>query len=160
MNHTRSSAAWAHWPVLFALLVSLLIVVPGRVAAAPSDVVQTASDKSFDQTVAALNQQIVAHGMVVVNKLNHTEMLSMVGVHAQPSMALEVFQPRLGATIYSADRGALLMVPVRILVQRDGGKVMVDYVKPSALFASYSGLGGLGSQLDSTLAAIVAAATK
>jgi uncharacterized protein (DUF302 family) len=160
INPRKSAPSWERCLVVLALLTGFSAVGAGPVLAAPSDVVQTQSNKSFDQTVAALNHEIVAHGLVVVNKIPYTTMLSMVGVHADQALGIEFFHPRLGSIVYSADRTGLLNAPLRLLVEENGGKVMVYYRKPSSLFESYNGLGGLGNQLDNTVSAIVTAATK
>ncbi len=50
--------------------------------------------------------------------------------------------------------------PLRIVVREDGSDVTLEYRKPSAIFASYLGLEGLGEELDTVFANIIAAVAK
>ncbi|HIN91247.1 MAG TPA: DUF302 domain-containing protein [Alphaproteobacteria bacterium] len=125
-----------------------------QVQAAPGIVVHDSS-RNFDQTVLKLKQGISANMLVLLKDFNHQTMLKMVGVHADKSMVLEVFHPRYGKVIYANDKSAFIVPPLRIMVQEDGGKVIVYYQKASVLLAPYKGLDDLGEDLDFMLANIV-----
>jgi len=130
------------------------MIGPSQVQAAPGVVVQESS-RNFDQTILKLKQGISANMLVLLKDFNHQTMLKMVGVHADKSMVLEVFHPRYGKVIYANDKSAFIVPPLRIMVQEDGGKVMVYYEKASLLLAPYKGLSDLGKDLDAMLANIV-----
>jgi uncharacterized protein (DUF302 family) len=54
----------------------------------------------------------------------------------------------------------MIEAPLRILVRDQGGEVMIRYRKPSAVFADYSGLSGLGQELDAVFDKIVTSVAK
>ena len=54
----------------------------------------------------------------------------------------------------------MIDVPLRIVLRKVGGKVLLQYRKPSATFAPYSSLSSLGKELDTVFADIVARIAK
>ena len=61
----------------------------------------------------------------------------MVGVKADPAITLAIFHPRYGTVLYANDKDAFEMLPIRIIVQQRGKKVIVGYQKPASLFSGY-----------------------
>ena len=84
----------------------------------------------------------------------------MVGVKAEKMSGFEIFHPRYGKVLYANDKNAFLEAPLRILLRDKGGEVAIRYRKPSVVFAGYSGLSDLGSQLDKVFAKIVGSVAK
>jgi uncharacterized protein (DUF302 family) len=70
----------------------------------------------------------------------------------------EIFHPRYGKVIYGKDKSAFLEAPLRLLLQDKGGEIEIRYRKPSVVFSGYSGLAGLGADLDKVFAHIVESA--
>lgn len=145
--------------VMFGALFLALGGIGHALAAAPG-VIEKYSASDFEQTVQKLKQSVTANKLVLLKDFNHQMMVKMVGVHADKSMAFEVFHPRYGKVINAKDRSAFLVPPLRILVQQDGSKVIVRYQQPSLQFKPYKGLDDLGKELDTLIAQVVDAATK
>ncbi|MCH7795642.1 MAG: DUF302 domain-containing protein [Proteobacteria bacterium] len=102
-----------------------------------------------------LKRQITRHKLVIVKEVPFQKMLGMVGVKAEKMLGFEIFHPRYGKVIYENDPAAFKDAPLRILVREVGGKVKLEYRKPSVVFAPYPGLSKLGKELDEVFADIV-----
>lgn len=143
------------------VLVVVALAAPSRLAlAASDDMVTTTVKGSFENTVTKLKKAITASKLVVVKEVPYSKMIAMVGVKAEKTVGLEVFHPRYGKVIYEANKDAMIEAPLRILVRDQGGEVMIRYRKPSAVFASYSGLSRLGQELDTVFDKIVTSVAK
>ncbi len=132
----------------------VLIIIPMTAEARVSGLVEKTSHSGFNQTVQHLKRAVASNGLMVITTQDHQMMLGMVGVHAQKAVGFEVFHPKFGKTIYENDPTAYLAVPIHILVQQHGNKVVVIYRKPSVILRPYNGLGDLGQQLDRAFARI------
>ena len=143
------------------VLVVVALAAPSRLAlAASDDMVTTTAKGTFENTVTKLKKAITASKLVVVKDVPYSKMIAMVGVKAEKTVGLEIFQPRFGKVIYETNKDAMIEAPLRILVRDQGGEVMIRYRKPSAVFASYSGLSGLGQELDAVFDKIVTSVAK
>ena len=140
---------------LAALAVLAMVLFSGMANAASNGVITQTATGSFEATVTGLKKAITANKLVIIKEIPFTKMLGMVGVKAEKIKSFEIFHPRFGKVIHSNDKNALLEAPLRILVRDKGGKTIVQYRKPSAAFAGYSGLSGLGGDLDKVFAKIV-----
>ena len=148
-------------PVVMATLAVLMIAFVAVGAQAGSEgIITKSATGSFENTVTKLKKAITANKLVIVKQVPFTKMLGMVGVKAEKIIGFEIFHPRYGKVIYANDKTAFLEAPLRILVRDKGGKVMIRYRKPSVVFAGYSGLSSLGSQLDKVFANIVGSVAK
>lgn len=143
-----------------ALAVALLALQPGPAHAAGDALVTTTVKGSFASTLTKLKKALTASKLVIVKEVPYSQMLGMVGVKSEKAVGLEIFHPRYGKVIYKNDKDAMLEVPLRILVRDQGGEVMIRYRKPSAVFSGYSGLSGLGAELDALFERIVNSAGK
>ena len=74
--------------------------------------------------------------------------------------SFEIFHPRYGKVLYQTNVAAMKEAPLRIVVREAGSDVMLEYRKPSSVFASYSGLDDLSNELDQLFADIVAQVAK
>lgn len=143
------------------VLVVVALAAPTRLAlAASDDMVTTTAKGTFENTITKLKKAITASKLVIVKQVPYSKMIAMVGVKAEKTVGLEVFHPRYGKVIYQTNKDAMIEVPLRILVRDQGGEVMIRYRKPSAVFASYSGLSGLGQELDTLFDKIVTSVAK
>lgn len=149
--------------VPFAVVLALLIgaqLTAVNAATAAEDVVQKTVNGPFDKVVTNLKREITGHQLVVVKEVPYQQMVKMVGVNAEPMMGFEIFHPRYGKVLYEKDVSAFMDAPLRILVRSSSDKVVLEYRKPSAVFAPYSGLGDLGKELDQVFASIVEGVAK
>ena len=145
---------------LAALAVLAMVLVSGMATAAGDGVITQTATGSYEQIVTGLKKAITANKLVIVKEVPFTQMLAMVCVKAEKIKSFEIFHPRFGKVIHANDKNALLEVPLRILVREKGGKTIIQYRKPSAAFAGYSGLSGLGGDLDKVFAKIVGSVAK
>ena len=143
-----------------ALAVLLIVSLSAGANAGGDNVVTQTAKGSFESTITKLKKAITAHKLVIVKEVPYTKMLGMVGVKAKKMVGLEIFHPRYGKVLHANDKNAFLEAPLRILLRDKGGKVMIRYRKPSVVFAGYSGLSSLGSQLDKVFANIVGSVAK
>jgi len=145
---------------LAVLAVLAMVLVSGMATAAGDGVITQTATGSYEQIVTGLKKAITANKLVIVKEVPFTQMLAMVGVKVEKIKSFEIFHPRFGKVIHANDKNALLEVPLRILVREKGGKTIIQYRKPSAAFAGYSGLSGLGGDLDKVFAKIVGSVAK
>ncbi len=146
-----------HAPEFLAIaLVSMGLTFVGAGEAAAQEGVVTKSVKApFGKVVTNLKRAIASRKLVIVKQVPFQKMVAMVGVKTGRTIGFEIFHPRYGKVIFAKDTNALIEVPLRIVVRESGGKVILRYRKPSATFAPYSGLSGLGKELDKVFADIV-----
>lgn len=143
-----------------ALLSVVLISAPVRDALAQSDVVTKSVSAPFDKVVTRLKRAITSRKLVIVKEVPYQQMVAMVGLKTSKARGFEIFHPRYGKVVFQKDVNALIEVPLRIVVRESGGKVNIRYRKPSAIFASYSGLAKMGKELDGVFADIIKRTTK
>lgn len=146
--------------VMVALAVLMIAFVAVGAQAGSEGIITKSATGSFENTVTKLKKAITANKLVIIKEIPFTKMLGMVGVKAEKIKAFEIFHPRYGKVLYANDKNAFLEAPLRILVRDKGGKVMIRYRKPSVVFAGYSGLSDLGSQLDKVFANIIGSVAK
>ena len=144
------------YAVSLAMLVAGLVLLPvERVLAAEDTVTQTVSGP-FDKVVTNLKRAITGKKLVIVKEVPFQQMLAMVGLKTEKIKSFEICHPRYGKVLYQNNPAAMKEAPLRILVREDGSDVTLEYRKPSAVFASYSGLDDLRDELDKVFAEIVA----
>lgn len=147
--------------LLGAVLAMVFSVVSLRPAfAAGDDMVTVTAKGNFDATVTELKKALTANQLVLIKDIPFQQMLGMVGVKSEPLISFEIFHPRYGKVIYENDKKAFIVVPLRIVVHEQGGKVVLSYRKPSAAFAGYSGLSAMAKELDGVFGNIAKAAAK
>ncbi len=149
-------------PAFFAiaLLSVVLISAPARDALAQRDIVTKSVNAPFDKVATKLKKAIASRKLVIVKLVPYQKMVAMVGVKTGKAVGFEIFHPRYGKVIFAKDANALIEVPLRIVVRESGGKVNIRYRKPSAIFASYSGLAKMAKELDGVFADIIKRTTK
>ncbi len=156
----RSDRVTLTYVVSLAMLVAGLVLLPvERVLAAEDTVTQTVSGP-FDKVVTNLKRAITGKKLVIVKEVPFQQMLAMVGLKTEKIKSFEIFHPRYGKVLYQTNPAAMKEAPLRIVVREAGSDVMLEYRKPSAIFASYSGLDDLSNELDQLFADIVAQVAK
>lgn len=145
---------------LFSLAVLILAFVQAQTASAANDVVVQKVSAPFGKVVTKLKREIAGHKLVIVKLVPYQKMIAMVGVKTEPMMGFEIFHPRYGKQIYQNDVTATKEAPLRMVVRVSGNGVIIEYRKPSVIFAEYKGLSKMSAELDILLADIVARVAK
>lgn len=124
------------------------------------DRVMGMSKYGFSETVNEIQKAIETQGMMVIQRIDHQAMLSMVGVRTKGMVTLEFFHPKYGKALFENDHRAGIEIPLRIVVMEGDMGVMFTYRKPSITFGQYPKLKSLGEELDGVLAKITDAVAK
>jgi len=124
------------------------------------DRVMGMSRYGFSETVNNIQKAIESQGMMVIQRIDHQAMLSMVGVKTKGMVTLEFFHPKYGKTLFENDHRAGIEIPLRIVVMEGDMGVMFAYRKPSITFGQYPKLKNLGEELDGVLTKITDAVAK
>lgn len=159
MRHHSCGAGWCTLVPFSAVLLAML----GAAWGAEAIRVDQISHKTFEDTVQHLEWSCGGHGLTVVARLDYRNVLAKVDVHTKKSHMLEVMRRAWLKAIVERDPAAALDVPIRIYVyERDDGRTVVSYYRPSATFAAYGKADwqALGRELDDVLSQIVHVATK
>lgn len=129
--------------LMFAVLTVVTIMFAGvignsgKLYAQENGVVTVQSKKSFTETVDEAKKLVAKNGMMVLSELNQGKILSMTGIEVK-DISLFVGNPQVGNKLFSADRGAGLVVPVRLnIYEGTDGKTYINYVKPSFQFETF-----------------------
>lgn len=144
--------------VVLAMVFSVVSLPPAF--AAGDGMVTVTAKGNFNATVTELKKAITANQLALIKEIPFQQMLGMAGVKSEPLMSFEIFHPRYGKAIYENDKKAFIVVPLRIVVHEQGGKVVLSYRKPSAAFAGYSGLSKMATELDGVFGNVAKAAAK
>lgn len=143
--------------IIFVLGLSLGTALP---VAAQSSFVSATSKYNFNNTLKKLQKQIAAHKLVMLKKYNVQAMLKMVGVKSDKALTIAVFHPRYGKVIFANDKNATAAAPLRMIIQELDGKVVVGYIRPSAIFADFNVPDDFKKELDGLFDSIVKKATQ
>lgn len=147
-----------------AIAVALLVASAGRAeSAGDPNRVDKASNKSFSDTLKAVEKTIESEGMMVVAKVDHKNMLSMVGAKIKGSTTIEFGKADMGKVLLSMNPAIGLETPAKIYVyESSDGKVIVSYRKGAPQFASYGNpeVTKAGEMMDMMLDKITSAATQ
>ncbi len=141
------------------LMVGYVMVPDVAMAKEKKGFVLETSRNDFATTVQKLQQAVSAQKLVLLKDYNVQMMIKMVGVKSKQSMTFAIFHPRYGKVIYENDPNAFAAVPLQIIVQERGNKVVVGYKKPSAVFSDYDVPKKTKKELDNILENIVKSAT-
>ena len=115
----------------------------------PESQTMLASAYDFNDTVELLTAAIEEQNLMVIKEIDAQKMLKMVNKKVGGMKQLLFFHPRYMKIILEANPMGTIEPPLKIAVmERPDGKVMVKYIKPSALLGKYSGLEEIGKELD------------
>lgn len=121
------------------------------------------SNKDFAATVSAAETAIKSQGFMIVAKIDHQNMLTMVGAKIKGATTIEFGKPAMGKMLLPMAPEAGLEFPGRLYIwQRADGKTVVSYRKPSSDLGRYGNamLTKMGKDMDGMWAMFAAAATK
>lgn len=134
----------------------------GTLYAQDNGVVTVQSEKSYTETLDEAKKLVAKNGMMVLSEINQGKILSMTGIDVKGT-SLFVGNPQVGNKLFSADRGAGLVVPVRLNIYEGAdGKTYINYVKPSFQFETYKNdkINKMAGMLDQKLAMLTGMLSK
>lgn len=155
-NLTREKIRYGVLAGLLTMLVAAYVMIPDVAwAKGKKDFVLKTSKNDFATTVENLKKGVAAQKLVLLKDYNVQMMVKMVGVKADEAVTFAIFHPRYGKVLYEDDPDAFAVTPLRIIVQQRGKKVVVGYVKPSAIYAPFDVPKKTTKELDDLFAEIV-----
>ena len=110
-----------------------------------------------ENVLASLKKMVADNGMMVMGELHQGKVLEMTGLKVQ-SETIFVGNPTMGKQIFEAERGAGVVVPVRINVFENAkGQTVVAYIPPTQQLDGFDNpmLNRMAVMLDETLAQMV-----
>ncbi len=143
------------------LLLAVFILASAQEKTQSYAIVEKVSDNSYTATVSKIEVAVKGANLVIIGEPNYQMMQRMVGKQRRGSKAYFIFRPDLGIPIFDNDYNAALEVPLKVLIwEREDGKTVIRYFKPSSAFAHYKGLDSLGKNLDDLIGKITDAGLK
>lgn len=125
----------------------------------PESRVDKVSKYDYKTTLSRLEKAVKAKGFMIVAKINHQNMISMVGVKMGGSFTLEFGKPEMMKEMLPMNPAIGLEMPLKVYVFEAGGKTTVSYHKPSAIFGAY-GMAQMAEMMDKTLDMVTKEATE
>lgn len=144
-------------------LISLVLAIVSGVLIATVAIGQTAGDpnrvdkvsnKSFNNTVKALEKALKSEGMMIVATIDHQNMLKMVGAEIKGSITIEFGKPDMMKMLLPMNPAIGLEMPVRLYIwETAGGRVKVSYRKVAPQFDTYGNpeVSKMGEMMDMML---------
>ena len=141
--------------------VALAAMVTSARAQDP-DRVDKVSKGTFATTLKNVESALKAEHMMIVARVDHKNMLSMVGAKIEGVTTIEFGKPDMGKMLLPMNAGIGLEMPGKIYVYESGdGKVIVSYRKSAKQFATYGpDVAKAGEMMDMTVDKITSAATQ
>lgn len=127
------------------------------------DRVDKVSSKDFGATVKAVEKTLKSKGFMIVATVDHQNMLKIVGAKIKGSKTIEFGKPDMMKMLMPMAPEAGLEMPGRFYIwERNDGKTVVGYYKPSARFSKYGNemMTKMGNDMDGMWGMIVDEATK
>lgn len=144
--------------------VAIVLAIPSLAGAQGTDPnrVDKISSAPFSKTLKKLEATLKAEHMMIVAKIDHNKMLSMVGAKIKGSTTLEFGKPDMGKMLLPMNPAIGLEMPAKIYVyETPDGKVVVSFRKVAPGFASYGSpdVAKAGEMMDMMLDKITSAIT-
>ncbi len=95
------------------------------------------SSRSYIETKSALVGAIEGRGLTVFAQIDHAAGAREVGMELADEEVLLFGSPRSGTPLMQSDPMIGIELPLRILLWREGARVMLGYKDPRELGASY-----------------------
>jgi uncharacterized protein (DUF302 family) len=102
------------------------------------------------ETVAALVQAVLDHGMTVFSTIDHSREARQHGLELRDTIVVIFGSPVAGTPVMQASPLAALDLPLRVLVWDEDGRTRISYTDPEALAARHH----LSADLTARLAGI------
>lgn len=148
--------------LLSVLLASATLFAAGSVMAKDAvSFVKIRSNQSYSQTVGALKQAVSSNRLMVMGHINQANVLSMTGLKLAGAESFLVGNPQMGKKAFSMNPAVGAVIPARIYIWSNQGKVWIGYFKPSSLMTAISPkFAKMGGMFDMKLHAIAAQAAR
>lgn len=142
-------------------LAVVALVATGANAQDP-DRVDKVSRSSFADTLKKLDSTLKAEHMMIVAKVDHKNMMSMVGAKIKGATTVEFGKPDMGKMLLPMNAAIGLEMPAKLYVyETSDGKVVVSYRRSAKQFATYGpDVASAGEMMDMMLDKIASAATQ
>lgn len=101
---------------------------------------QVTSQKSFDDTVAAVQTQTQVNGFRVLHTHDVQATLAEKDFQREPLKIIEVCNAKYAHTALLIDITVSLLMPCRINVYSEGGKTKISTVRPKTLVTMFDNL--------------------
>ncbi len=148
---------------VFIVATVLLTVLVTATKSFAQDRVDKVSAKGFDATVKAVEKTLKSKGFMIVATVDHQNMLKMVGAKIKGAKTIEFGKPDMGKMLMPMAPEAGLEMPGRFYIwERNDGKTVVSYYRPSVGFGKYGNemMTKMGNDMDGMWGMIVNEATK
>jgi uncharacterized protein (DUF302 family) len=127
-----------------------------------ADRVDKTSNLSFSDTVKKVEAVLKGEHMMVVAKIDHQNMLKMVGAKINGSVTIEFGKPDMGKMLFAMNPAVGMEMPHKIYIfETPEKRVVVSYQKASPGFAAYGKeAANMGGMVDMMLEKIATEASK
>ena len=116
---------------VLAALLTLFVAVP---AAAVDGVVDVASSFSVTETADRIVKILDKKGMVIFNRIKHSESAGKVGIKLRPTELIIFGNPKVGSPLMACQQSVAIDLPQKALVwEDDNAKVWISYNDPRYL---------------------------
>lgn len=159
---TNNMTMWGGRVLGVAVAVVALILATTSAQAQDPDRVDKVSKSSFADTLKNTETALRSEGMMIVAKIDHKKMLSMVGASIKGATTIEFGQAAMGKMLLPMNAAIGLEMPAKIYVfETADGKVVVSYRKTAKQFAGYGPeVAKAGAMMDMMLDKITSAGTQ
>lgn len=127
-----------------------------------ADRVDKTSNLSFSDTVKKVEAVLKGEHMMVVAKIDHQNMLKMVGAKINGSVTIEFGKPDMGKMLFMMNPAVGMEMPHKIFIfETADKKVVISYQKASPGFAAYGQeAANMGGMVDMMLEKIATEASR
>ena len=99
------------------------------------------SDRSFDETVAAVESEAAERGFRVLHTHDFAATLAGKGFPREPMKVVEICNARYASQVLQRDPSISVMLPCPISVYVEGGKTRISTMLPTAITEFYPDAG-------------------
>lgn len=144
------------------IALALVTATASQGYAQDPDRVDKVSKSSFSDTLKKVETALRGEGMMIVARIDHKNMLSMVGASIKGATTIEFGKPDMGKMLLPMNAAIGLEMPGKIYVfESSDGKVVISYRKSARQFATYGAeVAKAGAMMDMTLDTITSAAAQ
>jgi uncharacterized protein (DUF302 family) len=162
MRMTRTPLATRTGARAIVVAVALVATPTTSTWAQDPDRVDRVSKISFSETLKKVETALRSEGMMIVARIDHRNMLSMVGAKIKDATTIEFGKPDMGKMLLPMNPAIGLEMPGKIYVfEAADGRVVVSYRKSARQFAAYGPQAAkAGEMMDLTLEKIASAAVQ
>ncbi len=101
-------------------------------------VILTPSTKNFDDTLVSLTEAIKRRGLTLFARIDHAAGARAAGLELEDEQVLLFGNPQSGTGLMQSDRRVGIELPLRMLLWREGERVLLGYEDPRLLAEHYS----------------------